>query len=48
MTDLQPLMNVLASSMLDSIDYVQSLPPTSPEDAQYQISADLGITRLSL
>jgi len=46
--DLQPLMNVLASSMLDSIDYIRSLPPTSPEDEQYRFSADLGITRLSL
>lgn len=46
--DLQPLMDVFASSMLDSIDYIRSLPPTSPEDAQYRISADLGNTRLCL
>jgi len=42
-----PLMNVLASLMLDSINYIRSLPPTSPEDERYQISAVLGITRLS-
>jgi len=46
--DLQPLMNVFVSSMLDSINYVRSLPPTSPEDEQYQFSNNLGITRLSL
>ncbi|KAF5376925.1 hypothetical protein D9615_007335 [Tricholomella constricta] len=46
--DLQPLMDILASSMVDSIDYIRSLPPASPEDAQYRVQADLGHTRLSL
>jgi len=44
--DLQPLMNVFASSMLDSIEYIRSLPPTSPEDEQYSFSADFGIARV--
>ena len=41
-------MEALASSMLDSIDYIQSLPPNSPEDEQYRFSADLGVTKLFL
>ncbi|KAM6501971.1 Fido domain containing protein [Amanita muscaria] len=46
--DLQILMDFFASSMLDSIDYIRSLPPTSPEDEQYRFDPDLGITRLCL
>jgi hypothetical protein len=44
--DLQPLVNVLASSVLDSISYIQSLPQTSQEDERYRYSHDFGITLL--
>ncbi|KAI0710808.1 fido domain-containing protein [Earliella scabrosa] len=44
--DLRPLANLIASEMQESIKYLRSIPPPSPEDSQWKVNVDDGKTRI--
>ncbi|KAJ3001262.1 hypothetical protein NUW54_g6543 [Trametes sanguinea] len=46
--DLRPLTNLIASEMRESIRYLHSLPPPSPEDSQWRMNVTDGETRIVL